>query len=87
MNLCTEAPLDPPETPEIPMPTVLADRLLEQNLSLYRELWEDEIHDHSLALLNSHAAKDGINLLRIMDNIHWTIGNSDLAIEWWEETR
>jgi hypothetical protein len=69
------------------MPTVLASTLREQDSNLYRELWMDEVYEHLQTLFDLHIAKDGLGILRIMDNIHWVIGDSETAIEWWEETR
>jgi len=87
MNLYPEAPLDPPDTPDLPVPTKLASMLRESNPKLYRELWLDEIYDHAQKILDRHIAVDGIGILRILDDIHWVIGDSDTAVDWWESMR
>ena len=87
MNLCTEAPIDPPEMPELPPPPVVAKLLREGNPKLYQELWMDEIYEHAQKIFDRHVAVDGIGILRILDDIHWVIGDSDTAIEWWESMR
>ena len=73
--------------PDLPEPTELANKLREGNPKLYRDLWLDEIAEHAQQIFDLHVAVDGIGILRVLDNIHWVIGDSNITAEWWEDTR
>ena len=77
--------IDPPEGKELPMPMALVRMMQEEDNALFIELAYEELYEHMQKLFDLHIAKDGQGIIHLLSDIMFDVGNSGVAIEWFED--
>ena len=77
--------IDPPEGKELPMPMALVRMMQEEDNPLFIELAHEELYEHTQDIFDMCIAQDGVGIIKKLEDAMWNVGNSGVAIEWWED--